>query len=137
MKTKIKISTPSGQAKGTEKKIKKFIIGFRKVKVNTYVNDEDNELYWEIEGSVRNIMKINKNVFYFTQMIQGVLDNKLMKKTLRKKLKPEQEEQLKNMLLNQTSCEIIKEATAEELNEYGKSFWTRMKDKFKKSEETQ
>jgi len=135
MKTKIKITTPKGQAKGTEKKIRKFIIGFKKVKVDTYTNDDDNELYWEVEGSVRDILKINRNVFYFTQMIQGVLDNKLMKRTMRKKLSPEDEEQLKNMLLNQTSCEIIKEATAEEMVEGTMSFWDRMKSRFKKKED--
>ena len=134
-KTKIKITTPKNQAKATEKKIRKFIIGFKKVKVDTYTNDDDNELYWEVEGSVRDILKINRNVFYFTQMIQGVLDNKLMKRTMRKKLSPEDEEQLKNMLLNQTSCEIIKEATAEEMVEGTMSFWDRMKSRFKKKED--
>ena len=131
MKTKIKITTPKGQAKGTEKKIRKFIIGFKKVKIDTYVNEDDNELYWEIEGKVKDIMKINRNVFYFTEMVKGVLDSKMVKKTLRKKLKKEDEEQLKDMLLNQTSCEIIKEATAEELVEENKTFWQRMKERFK------
>jgi len=135
MKTKIKITTPRGNARGTEKKIKKFIFGLKRVKLDTYVNDADNELYWEVEGKVRDIMKINKNVLLFTKMMQGALDNKLMKKTLRKKLSQEDEEELKNMLLNQTSCEIIKEATAEEYVEGTMTFWERVKSKFTRTSE--
>ena len=136
MKVKIEIKTPKGSAKSTEFKISPFIIGEltkKKVKMDSYVNDDDDTIYWEIEGEARYLLKISRNVALYELMINKVLDNKLMKTTMRKNLNQEQEKELKDMLQNQTKVKVIKEATAEELVEVNKTFWQSMKEKFKKS----
>lgn len=132
MKIKIRIRTPKGQAAGTEGKIKPLIIGLKKVKVDTYVSPDDNEIIWDIEGSYRNVMKIQRNASMFDIFISRLLNTKMLKKTLRKQLSKEDEEQLKDMLLNHTSCEIIKTATAEEIVEGSKTMWEKVKETFTK-----
>lgn len=133
MITRIKIKTPKGQARKTAKKLKWFLLGSG-VKHKAYYNKEDNEIYWEIEAPVKKILNINRNVFYFDQMMRGVLDHKLVKRAFREKLTPDQEEELRSMLLNQTQLEIIKEATAQEIIEHNKSFWQRIKETFSRAE---
>ena len=131
MRTRILVKTPKGQASKTEKKIRMFILGMQKAH-NIYVNEEDTEFVWEIETNVRKTMKIHRNVCRYEQMMKGVLDHKLMKKTLRQKLKPEDEEMLKDMLLKQTEVVIVKNATAEEIVEGNMTWWQRVKTTFKK-----
>ena len=135
MKTKIRIKTAQGQAAGTNRKIKPFIIGFKKVKLDTYVNKKDDTIVWDIEGSYRDVMKIWKNVNTFASIIRGVLDSKMMKKTMRKKLSPEDEEILKKMLTEQTSIKVIKQAEVEEMDEFGKSWFQRIRESFVKKKE--
>ena len=135
MKTKIIIKTPAGQAAGTMKKIKPLIIGFKKVKIETYVNDNDDEMVWDIEGSVRDIISINKNVSMFDSLIKTIFNNKMVQKKAAKHLTEEDQKKLKDMLLNQTTCEVIKEATAQELVEANKTRWQRMKETFTKKED--
>ena len=53
MKKKIRIKTPKGEATKAQKNIRRFIFGMKKVKVETYVNKEDSEMFWDVEGSVR------------------------------------------------------------------------------------
>ncbi len=80
-------------------------------------------------------MKVQRNLFLFDKMIKGLLDNKLMKKTMRSKLDAKGEKELTDMLKNHTEINIIKRATAEELVEEGKTWWQRTKEKFRKVEE--
>jgi len=134
MITKIIVRTPKGQAKKTEKRIRWFLLGKKgRIKtLNTYINDLDNQLVWEIDAQVRDIVRIHKNVLRYSVLIEMILNNKMMKKTLRSKLKPEGEEELKEMLLNQTTVEIMKQATTEELVEFNKTRWQHIKETFKK-----
>ena len=137
MKVKIEIRTPKGNAKDTERKIMPILIGElikKKVKIESYSNDEDDTIYWDIEGEARSVFKIIKNVHMYDHVIKNVFENKLMVKTIRQKLlKKEDEAILKEMLKNQTKVNIIKEATAAEMVELNKTFWQRMKEKFKKN----
>ena len=61
MKVKIEIKTPKGNATTSEKRIMPFLIGEltkKKVKIDSYVNEDDDTIYWEIEGDIKHIMKI-------------------------------------------------------------------------------
>lgn len=129
MEIKIRIRTPKGQAKGTEKKLRPFLLGGRQLS-EVWTNEEDNELYWVVNTDVRNAMKISRNVAAYANIIKGMFDNKLMRKVSDKQLSPEDKAELKDMLLNQTEVEIIKEATAQEIVEGNKTFWQRIKEKF-------
>lgn len=137
MKVKIEIRTPKGNARDTERKIMPILIGEltkKKINIESYSNEEDDTIYWDIEGEARAIFKIIKNVYMYDHVIKNVFENKLMVKTIRQKLlKKEDEAILKEMLKNQTKVNIIKEATAAEMVEMNKTFWQRMKEKFKKN----
>jgi len=135
MITKIMINTPKGHAQDNEVRLRKLIIGVKRKRVtviNNYVNDDDSQFIWEIEGSVKDILRINKNVSRFDSVMRNVLDHKLMKRTIRKKLSDEGEAELKELLKDQTTVDIIKNATAEELVEANITWWQRMKKTYKK-----
>jgi hypothetical protein len=125
MEIKIRIKTPKGCAKKTEGKLRMFLSGGYKPR-EIYTNEDDDELIWVFEGSVRKVMEINRNVSIFDSVIHKIFDNKMLLRTLDKKDVPE----LKDMLLNHTTVEVLKTATLEEMDEDGKSFWTRVKERF-------
>ena len=132
---KIIINTPKGYATANEKRMRKFIIGVKRKRVqiiNNYVNDDDSQFIWELEGPVKDILRIGKNVSKFDIVMRSVLDNKLMKRTMRKKLSAEDELQLQDLLADQTTVEIIKEATAQEIVDVNTTWWQRMTQTFKK-----
>ena len=131
MKIKIRIRTPKGQARKAEKRLRPWLLGL-KSRHATYVNEEDNELYWEVEDNVRKCLKIQRNVNLYEQVVKTVLDNKAVKKTLRGKLSDEQEADLKDMLMNQTKVDVLKEASAKEIVDFDKTFWERVKERFNK-----
>jgi len=131
MELKIRIRTPKGQAKGTEKKLRPILIGNKGLH-EVWTNEEDNEIYWVIQTDIRHAMKINRNISTYDLIIKGVFKNKLMKKVTNKQLSPEDKTQLEDMLTNQTKVDIIKEATAQEMTENNKTFWEKIKEKFKK-----
>lgn len=138
MKLKIQIKTPKGRATSTEKKLRPFLLGISRKDVKsceTYVSEEDNTIIWDIEATIKKCLKIQKNVSRFDFLITGILENKRMKKRIRSKLTEEQETELKDMLVNHTSCEVIKEATLQEMVEENKTWWEKVKEKFKKKKE--
>lgn len=130
----IKVKTPKGEAKKTEKKLKGFIIGINKVKSETWTNEEDSEFYWKIEGGIKQIMNINRNLAFFDRLIKMIFENKLMKKMTGVKISKEEIEQLREMLVNQTSVEVIKESTLQEKDEHQQTFWQKVTKVFKKTE---
>ena len=134
MKIKLIINTPKGQASGTNKKIKPFIIGKKKVKHSTFVNEEDSQILWEIDGDIKTILKIQRNVNMFASFISNLLGNKMVHGAIGK-LSKEDQKTLTEMLENQTSVEIIKRATAEEIVEADKTWWDKLKEKFKEKKE--
>jgi len=131
MKVKIRIQTPKGHASKTEKRLRPFLLGKKKAHA-IYVNDDDTELYWEIEGTPRELLKIQTNVARFDTLVKMMMNTKSVRKAIRAKLSTDDQEQLRKMLYDQTSVEVLKEATAQEMTESGQSFWDRVKSKFKK-----
>ena len=131
MKAKIRIKTPDGQARGTETKLRPMLLN-RRLTSTTYTNDLDNEILWEIEGPVRDILKATKNVNTYEVLIKHIFQNKLMKKFGLPKLAEGEADKLKELLENNTTVEIIKEATAQELIEANVTWWDKLKSKFKK-----
>jgi hypothetical protein len=135
MKVKINIKTPKGQASKVENQVEPFLIGpltRKRISLLSYVSDEDDEIFWEIEGEARFLFKITRNVAMFDSYIDRLFNNVLMKRTMRKELTQEQQEEFRQMLKNQTKIKVIKEADASELVELNKTFWDRMKERFKK-----
>lgn len=127
MEVKIRLRTPAGQANKVRKRFGPFLLGSVKAK-ETLVNKEDSEIIWVIEGSSRRINKVMRNVNYYGTLVGTLLKNKHIKKMCDKKDLPV----LEDMLKNQTSVEVIKEATLQEIQEDNKTFWQKIKEKFKK-----
>lgn len=131
MKAKIIIKTPTGQAVKAESNLRKLLIGQNKFdKTQTYVNEEENQIAWEVEGDARNVMKLLTNVNKFDVMMSQLLNSKFIRKAAMSRYSKAEIEALDDMLLNQTKIEIIKEATAAELVEVNKTFWQRIKDQW-------
>jgi len=131
MQTKVLINTPKGQAKLMEKRLRPYILGKNNPN-SIHVNDEDNQLVWEVEGSIKDILRINRNVTLFDNILKGAFNSKMVKKQVAKRLSLEDQAQLNDMLFNHTTVEVIKEATASEIVEYNKTWWERIKEKWKK-----
>ena len=131
MEIKVQIKTPPGNANGVEKKLRGFLLGGNKPK-EIYTNEDNSELYWVIEGPSRKIMKINKNVAMYDIIISNLLQNKYIKKYAYPRLKEDELKKLKDMLSNQTTVSVVKNATAEEMVEENTTFWDRVRKKFKK-----
>jgi hypothetical protein len=131
MQVKIKITTPKGQAKGTLNKLKPFLIGFNKVKHEAYVNQDDNEMYLECEGTPRQILNISRNANLYSSFVEQIFKKKVMGKGIAD-LAANKEDimELENMLKEGTKVEVIKQASAQELVDNNKSMWQRMKEGF-------
>jgi len=130
--TKIRIRTPKGQAKKANKKIRKFIIGFNRVKLDSYVNKADSEIIWSLEGKPRAVMKIIRNVGAFGMVAGKVLGSKTVKRVAKKGgLGVESIEEVKKMFEEGTRIKVIKAATAQEIED-GKTWFDRIKEKYVK-----
>ena len=106
MQVKIRIKTPKGQAKGTEKKLRPFILGLKKPhKIET--NKADNQIIWTIDDKPRKIMKITRNVAMYDTMLTQLLTNKSVKKSINKALDDKGKKELNTMLFKQTKVEVI------------------------------
>jgi hypothetical protein len=138
MKIKIEIETPKGQAKGTLKQFRWYFKLFSGCKVDAYCNKDDSCIYLECDGSIKQILQVQKNVASFYAMPDLILGNKHIKGLIKTKF-PEATtddfSKLEDMLKNGTKVTIIKEATAKEIVEADKSLWQSIKEKFIKVEE--
>ena len=136
MKIKCIIKTPAGQAKKTQGTLQNVIFGKlwrRYDKFESFVNEDDSECAWEMETkNVSDYVRITRNLASYEVMVRKILESKRVKKEAAKNFSAEDMARLKEMLQSQTSIEVIKEATAAELDEYNKSWWQRTKEKMKK-----
>ena len=133
MEAKILIKTPKGQAIKTEKKLRKWIVKDKSMIHETYASPEDDQIVWVIRGNIRKVMGVCKRVSIFEWTMKTAFNSGAVRKHLKREgLKKEREMlgEVKEMLTDQTTVEIIKQATAEELDEYGKSWWQRIKERF-------
>jgi len=105
MRIKIRVRTPKGQAAKTEKRLRKFILGMKKAD-KTWAEEDDSAFYWEYEGNIRKCKKIERNVAKFDMVMQMLLSNRFVKGAARKLSKDDQK-QLKDMLIDQTSVEVV------------------------------
>lgn len=106
MKIKIRITTPKGQAKKTEKRIRKFILGFKSPHT-TYANKDDSQFFWEVDCEIKKAMKIIRNVTFFETMIEKIFTHKRFKKHALKRITKEEAKQLESMLKDQTKVEVV------------------------------
>lgn len=126
MERQIQIKTPKGYATKIEGKIRFFLLGNKAQKLQVQKNKDDSVINWLIEGDPRKLNKIIRNVALYDTIMSRLLEHKITKKAIKKQLDLEGQAELQEMLMNQTSVEIIKGRTPdikkEEItNKLGKS----------------
>jgi len=135
METKILIKTPKGSAKTTEKKLRPILLAFHLNKLHdVYTSPDDDEIVWVVNSGPRATAKIIRNVAMYDRIIHNLFTNKLMRKNLPKHLSQDDQEQLKDMLSNQTSVEVLKRATADEIVEDNTTLWQKIQRRFHRSD---
>lgn len=130
MRVIFSVKTPRGEASKTQKKIRGLIIGFKKVSVETHINDDDSELIWIVDGRAVDIYKINRNLSMFDYVIKNIFSSSLMKKYGLDKLPKNELEELKELLEKQTSVKVIKFESGTDENY--ETFYQKLKNKFKR-----
>jgi hypothetical protein len=84
MQIRIEVKTPAGQAVGTEKKLRLFILGKLGKLPETYVSPDEDKFAWIVEADERRAAKITRNLAFFGKIASQALDqveqNKVFKK---------------------------------------------------------
>lgn len=136
MQIKAIIKTPKGHATKTQTTLQNVIFGKlwrRYDQFESFVNDDDSECAWEVTvKNYNDFVRISRNLAMYDTMVKRILSSKRVQKEAAKNFTPEDMQRLKDMLTNQTSIEIIKEATAAQMDEYHKPFWQKIKERMKK-----
>ena len=101
--------------------------------LNIVISADNDVIYWDCEGSVSRYYKDTNKIQKFELLMKTVVHNRLFQKALKRKFSKEQQDEFMNMINNQTSIEITKKATEEEIKEHDKSLWNKVKSKFKKT----
>jgi myo-inositol-1-phosphate synthase len=131
MNIRLEVKTPRGQAAGAEKKLRLVLLGVLKRPCDTYVSPDDAMFYWDLDVTVKDYMRITKNVARFQTGMEKALDIRTIRKTLTHLAdKPEDIATLKEYLANGTTVRVLKKAETDEIVEYNKTFWQRIKEKF-------
>jgi hypothetical protein len=119
MELKIEIKTVKGYALDTAKKLKPFILGFRKVKNEVWANKTDDKIFWVVDcPDSRAYMAIARNLTIFDKLVNGILNNRMVMGAAR--LPPKDMLELKDMLHNQTKIRVVKNAEFYSLSEFEK-----------------
>ena len=113
MRLHIRIKTPKGQAKGTESKLRAFLLGKSKV-IKAWSNKADDKFYWIVDAYHGDISRITRNVSMYGWFIHKVFSSGAIKKVAKMALGEKDQEELRRMLEDNTKIEII---TPTEINE--------------------
>lgn len=130
---RLRVKTPPGHAASVERQLRVFILGKLKQPGTTYLSPEQDEFYWELDAPVKTYFRITRNAHLFQQLAGGVLDS-MNKRAWLKKLSGITGTTVKGAkeLIDETSVEIIKTATAEEIVEGNLTRWQKIKNSFHK-----
>lgn len=129
---RIIVTTPKGQAAKAEKRLRGWLLGFKRPDQLGY-SEEDDSFYWEVTATPRQAVKITRNIGMYDSFIKGVFESKAMRKYAASSVSKEGLAELEHMLKEGTSIRIVKNAEAEELCEDNRTWWTRLKEKFKRN----
>ena len=128
MKIRILITTPNGQAKKASNRLRTFLLKGKNLESHT--NDEDNKIIWIYEGNSRQCFDLERKVFLFQKLMLMVLTNPVVEGIIKKKTTQEERTQLKDMLINGTHIDMLKEADIEDLIKK-ESWLDKIKDRLK------
>lgn len=131
MQLRIVVSTPPGKAKSTEAQLRLILLKLKKP-LSTGVNQENSQFYWELDCNITQYSKLTKNVINFQKLAGLVIDAKVFQKAVKQfgGATPEDIKIVREMIMQGTTIDIIKNATAQELVEANKTFWQKLKERF-------
>ena len=134
MKLKAKITTIEGKAEWTMNNLLPILkLSSRHCKYDGWVNETDSELFIEMEGTPRQLLPVEQNIYKFQKKKQDITRTMLGKKLIRGLGGTnDQILELQELFDNDTEMEVIKEATAQELIDDTTTFWDRIKKTYKK-----
>lgn len=119
MLIKVHLRTPPGRAQETEKKLRMILIGVSKPK-QTYVRDNNSELVWIFEDIPKKIIKVQKNIIYYKEIINTVLNNKVFRKTMLSQLSEQDQQTFVDMITEGTQIDLVKISEEDKLEH---SWW--------------
>lgn len=133
MRIRLHVKTPPGHARSVEKQLRLFLLGKLKKPADTYMAPKGESFYWEIDCDAKTYFRIQRNARLFQMLAQGTLDE-IDKKTWVKKMAGITGTTITGArgLLKETSVEILKQASAEEIVQANTTFWERIKKTFHK-----
>lgn len=109
MKAKVLIKTLPGHARKMHNKLKPFILGVRKLQFDTYYSKDDSMIVWIVDGDVRHILAINRNIALYDTIVKGVFNNKTTKKMIYKLAdSTDDADQVYKMLRDHTTVMLVK-----------------------------
>jgi hypothetical protein len=128
MKLRVVVTTPPGQAKEAQFRLRAFLLGIQRPTETGYTEDS---FYWELDASVKAYLNMQKRIMLFGQMCSGLMDAKLFIKAAKSLGSSKEDiEKVRKMLVKGTRVDIIKNATAEEFVEGTTTYWEKLKAKF-------
>jgi hypothetical protein len=94
----------------------------------------DDSFFWEVETDVKGYVGLTKRVLMFQTMAAGVVKNRVFQTAAQRMgATREQFKEVEGMLHDGTRVEIIRNMTAKEAVDGGRTWWDRFKDGFKKA----
>jgi len=131
MKIRLIVTTPPGEAEGTQRKLKMFLLGMTIKPSKSGVNPDKSSFYWEIDATIKQYVAIMKKVNLFQNLTSWTADNRIVRKAFKQfGATEEQFKEVSRMLKEGTEIKVIKEATAAEMVEYNKTYWQKIKELF-------
>lgn len=132
MKLRLLIHTPAGMAKKTSQDLRPFLLGLKRPTATGY---NENSFYWEIECNYKSYINLTKKIYLFQQMAAGVMDAKTLQKAAKSLgTSAHDYNTARELLVNGTSIEIIKNAQADEIIEANTTYWEKLKARFSRQE---
>lgn len=133
MKIKLHVKTPPGHARKAESQLRLFLLGKLKQPPETYLSPDGTEFYWDVEVTVKQYFRIERNAHLFRQLAGGTLD-KINKRGWIKRLAKITNTTIEGarLLIDKTTVEVIKQATANEIVEAETTRWQKIKKTFHK-----
>ena len=133
MKIKLHVKTPPGHARSVEHQLRPFLLGRLKNKPTVYVSPDGSAFYWEADVNVKQYFRISRNAVLFHQIAGGTLDA-INKRSWIKKLAKITNSTVEGArsLIDDTTVEVIKQASAEEIVEGTTTLWDRIKQTYEK-----
>lgn len=118
----IKITTPPGQATKafnrfkTIIKLKILLIKRKYREIKTYISEDDSVIYWSIMCDIKYYINLHKRIDSWNMYKMMAFGNPLLDKQMRKRAdSPEVYEEVKKLIFEGTTIEIVKGITAQNI----------------------